>query len=129
MIRDLEITAFEVPHDGSDNVGYRIRYGEHTFVLATDMGHITPTAAQYLSQANYLVIEANYDATMLQNGPYPLHLKQSHCSTTRRYGQRREAEFLATTYRPELTHIFLCHLSLDNNHPQLAYKTIEGQFV
>jgi hypothetical protein len=37
MIRDLEITAFEVPHDGSDNVGYRIRYGEHTFALATDM--------------------------------------------------------------------------------------------
>ena len=37
------------------------------------------------------------------------------------------AEFLATHYTPALTHIFLCHLSLDNNHPQLAYKTVEGR--
>lgn len=127
MIRDFEITAFEVPHDGSDNVGYRVRYGEHTFVLATDMGHITETAAQYLSEANYLVIEANYDATMLQNGPYPLHLKRRIVAPRGHMDNAETAEFLATTYRPELTHIFLCHLSLDNNHPQLAYKTIEGR--
>ncbi|MBR6757796.1 MAG: MBL fold metallo-hydrolase [Bacteroidaceae bacterium] len=126
-IRDFEITAFEVPHDGSDNVGYSIRYHNHTFVLATDMGHITETAARYLSQANYLVIEANYDATMLQNGPYPLHLKRRIVAPRGHMDNAETAEFLATTYHTELTHIFLCHLSLDNNHPQLAYKTIENR--
>ncbi len=127
MIRDMEITAFEVPHDGSDNVGYSIKLGNHTFVLATDMGHITESAARYLSQANYLVIEANYDATMLQNGPYPLHLKRRIVAPRGHMDNAETAEFLASTYHTDLTHIFLCHLSLDNNHPQLAYKTIEGR--
>ncbi len=127
MIRDFELTAFEVPHDGSDNVGYRLRYGNHTFVLATDMGHITETAARYITQANYLVIEANYDATMLQNGPYPLYLKRRIVAPRGHMDNAETAEFLATHYTPALTHIFLCHLSLDNNHPQLAYKTVEGR--
>lgn len=41
MIRDFRITAFEVPHDSTDNVGYYIEYGDHKFTLATDVGHIT----------------------------------------------------------------------------------------
>ena len=64
---------------------------------------------------------------MLQNGPYPLHLKRRIVAPRGHMDNAETAEFLATTYRPELTHIFLCHLSLDNNHPQLAYKTIEGR--
>ena len=40
MIRDFRITAFEVPHDSTDNVGYYIEYGDHKFTLATDVGHI-----------------------------------------------------------------------------------------
>ena len=35
-LRDFVITAFEVPHDGSDNVGYFVRYGNHNFAFATD---------------------------------------------------------------------------------------------
>ena len=37
------------------------------------------------------------------------------------------AEYLAKIYTPALHGIFLCHLSGDNNHPELAYKTIENR--
>ena len=47
-IKDFTITAFEVPHDGSDNVGFFISYGNLYFAFATDLGHITPTADKYL---------------------------------------------------------------------------------
>ncbi len=35
------------------------------------------------------------------------------------------AEFLAENITEELKYIWLCHLSKDNNHPELAYKTVE----
>ena len=68
MIRDFRITAFEVPHDSTDNVGYYIEYGDHKFTLATDVGHITETVSKYMGMANHLIIEANYDEEMLQFG-------------------------------------------------------------
>lgn len=39
----------------------------------------------------------------------------------------RTAEYLARIYTPALRNIFLCHLSGDNNHPELAYKTVENR--
>jgi phosphoribosyl 1,2-cyclic phosphodiesterase len=60
-VEDFEITCFEVPHDGTDNVGYTIRIDGKTFSFLTDIGHITETAAAHIVQSNYLVLEANYD--------------------------------------------------------------------
>lgn len=75
-IRDFTITAFEVPHDGTDNVGYRIEAGGRCFVFATDLGCIPDSVAGYLQQAHCLILESNYDMEMLQQGPYPYYLKK-----------------------------------------------------
>ncbi len=123
-IGDFTITAFEVPHDSIDCVGYMIEAEGKTFVIATDVGQITPTIAGYLQQANYMVLEANYDTEMLHNGPYPLHLKQRILSEYGHLSNTETAEFLATHWRPELKRVWLCHLSQDNNHPELALKTV-----
>ena len=128
-IKDFTITAFEVPHDGSDNVGFFISYGNLYFAFATDLGHITPTADKYLRQANYLVIESNYDEAMLRNGSYPLHLQRRILADSGHMDNARTAEYLARIYTPALRNIFLCHLSGDNNHPELAYKTVETDFT
>lgn len=125
MVRDFRITAFEVPHDSTDNVGYYIEYSNHRFTFATDVGHITETVSQYMSQANHLIIEANYDEEMLRFGTYPAFLKERVASSTGHLSNREAAEFLATHYHPELKDIWLCHLSKDNNHPELAYKTVD----
>lgn len=125
MIRDFNITAFEVPHDSSDNVGYSIEYGNQTFVIVTDVGHITDTVCKYVCRANHLVIEANYDEEMLKTGSYPAFLKERVSSQSGHLSNRNAADFLATHYTPILKNIWLCHLSRDNNHPELAYKTVD----
>ncbi|WP_080904125.1 MBL fold metallo-hydrolase [Parabacteroides sp. Marseille-P3160] len=125
MIRDFHITPFEVPHDSSDNVGYYIEYGPHRFTIATDVGHITDTVSHYLCLANHLIIESNYDEEMLRFGSYPVFLKERVSSPTGHLSNREAAEFLATHYTPELKDIWLCHLSRENNHPELAFKTID----
>ena len=76
QIEDFRITAFEVPHDGTDNVGYCIEVDGKTFSFLTDLGHITSTAAGYICKANYLILEANYDEEMLKMGSYPQYLKE-----------------------------------------------------
>lgn len=124
-IRDFQITAFEVPHDSTDNVGYFIEYGNHKFTFATDVGHITDTVSKYMSMANHLIIEANYDEEMLMFGSYPTFLKERVASPTGHLSNREAAEFLASHYHSYLKDIWLCHLSRDNNHPELAYKTID----
>ena len=123
-IRDFTITAFEVPHDGSDNVGFLVTYGNLHFAFATDLGTITPTADKYLRQANYLVIESNYDEAMLQHGTYPPHLKRRILADNGHMDNARTADYLARIYTPELRNIFLCHLIAYHNHNDLAYKTI-----
>lgn len=123
-VADMEITAFDVPHDGSDNMGFSIDFESHRFVLATDLGSITDRARYYMSQANYLVIEANYDPIMLRLGRYPEYLKARIRATNGHLDNNDTAKFLNEIINPELKYIFLCHLSQDNNTPDLAIKTV-----
>lgn len=125
QIDNFRIEAFEVPHDGTDNVGYCIEVDGRIFVFLTDLGHITPTAASYIARANYLIIEANYDEDMLRMGPYPPYLKGRISGATGHMANSDTAAFLATHFPAALRHIWLCHLSRENNHPELAFKTVE----
>ncbi|MDO4162867.1 MAG: MBL fold metallo-hydrolase [Bacteroides sp.] len=124
-LEDFHIESFEVPHDGSDNVGYCIEIDGKTFSFLTDLGEITPTAAEYIRKANYLILEANYDVEMLRMGTYPMHLKERIASPTGHMSNDATADFLAENITEDLKYIWLCHLSKDNNHPELAYKTVE----
>ena len=120
---DLTVTPFETSHDGTDNVGYNIEFGDTRFVLVTDTGVITPRSDFYLRRANIMVLESNYDDQMLENGRYTLYLKARIRSEKGHLDNAVTAKFLADSYRPELTHIFLCHLSEDNNTPETALAT------
>ena len=95
------------------------------YTSLTDLGEITPTAAHYISKAHYLILEANYDEEMLKMGPYPQYLKERIASKTGHMSNSDTAEFLAENITEHLRYIWLCHLSKDNNHPELAYKTVE----
>ena len=76
-IGSFKITSFGVPHDSSDNVGYCIEHEGVTFVLMTDIGHLTDEMKEYIGLANYLVIEADYEKEMLENKiDFAVHSKQ-----------------------------------------------------
>lgn len=125
FFRDFIITPFEVPHDANDTVGYSIQAFDYTFVIATDVGHITPTVSSYMERANCLVIETNYDPDMLRRGNYPPFLKERIKSPTGHLSNDETAAWLTEHLSPHTTHVLLCHLSRENNHPDLAYKTVE----
>lgn len=121
-IGGFSITPFEVMHDGSDNVGFFISAdgGAFRFVVATDLGTITDRAHAYMSQATALMIESNYDATMLREGHYPEYLKARIAADNGHLDNVVTSGWLRQNYTPQLRHIFLCHLSHDNNTPEIA---------
>jgi phosphoribosyl 1,2-cyclic phosphodiesterase len=97
--------------------------------VATDLGCVNETLGKYLSIANIAIMEANYDPDMLQRGRYPYYLKERIVSATGHLSNHDAGAFLSEHWHSGLKHIFLCHLSNDNNHPELAKKTVESYFV
>ena len=125
-VGDFLVTPFPVPHDSSDNVGYMIEAGGVSFCIITDAGRVTDEMGQRIREADYLVIEANHDREMLLAGPYPEHLKVRITSGTGHLNNTVCAEAIANNMTERLHHVWLCHLSEENNHPELARKTVEA---
>lgn len=123
-IGPFEITPFETSHDGTDNVGYYITCGGRSLAIATDLGCITPRVDHYMRLADNIIIEANYDAHMLATGPYPLYLQARIAADRGHLDNTVTGAFLASIASERLRNIFLCHLSHDNNQPELALATV-----
>ena len=63
---------------------------------------------------------------MLLQGPYPQHLKDRIKSKTGHLSNKDCAVAIAENMKEGLKHVWLCHLSEENNHPELARKTVES---
>ncbi len=124
-MEDIRITPFAVPHDSNDCVGFTVESEGVRFCLITDVGHVTERIKEEVSKANYLVLESNHDHEMLMAGPYPAHLKGRISGENGHLSNREAAELLANSASPALKHVWLCHLSEENNHPVLAAKTVD----
>lgn len=122
---DFSITPFNVPHDSLENVGFKIVYGGRTLCLMTDVGHLTDEMGRIVSEAEYLVIEANYDEEMLWSGVYPDYLKKRVSGGNGHLSNKLCAQAIIDNASDKLRHVWLCHLSQENNHPELARKTVE----
>lgn len=121
----MKIDTFGISHDSTDCLGYKIDFmGEH-FVLMTDCGATNPEMEEAVRWANHLVIEANHDEHLLLNGPYPTYLKQRILSDRGHQSNHTCGELLADNFHSGLRHVFLCHLSQENNDPKVAYDTVK----
>jgi len=124
VLADMAVTPFSVPHDANDPVGYVVECGGRKIAIATDFGHASPETAGHFFGADVIIIESNHDLNMLNNGPYPAHLKRRILSNTGHLSNVACGRLLADIYSPKTRHIFLAHLSADNNHPALAFQTV-----
>lgn len=126
QLGSFRVTPFDVPHDATENVGYEVQVGDVTFVIITDAGTVTDEMRPFITRADYLVIEANHDVEMLLHGPYPQYLKERILSKTGHLSNHDCAVAIAENMKEGLKRVWLCHLSEENNHPELARKTVES---
>ncbi len=125
-LASMRINTFGIEHDSTDCVGYSIDYLGQRFVIMTDCGCMNPEMESYIRTANHLVIEANHDEHMLLNGPYPTYLKERILSPRGHQSNDTCGELLERNYHPGLRNVWLCHLSLENNDPNVAMETVSS---
>lgn len=122
--RDIAVDPFPITHDACDPVGYLLESGEGKIGVATDLGIATRLVRDKLQHCRCLVLESNHDEEMLQNGPYPWHLKQRIKSRHGHLSNNESAELLDDLVHDGLEGLFLAHLSEVNNDPQIARQTM-----
>lgn len=123
-LNGMTINTFGVSHDSSECVGYVVDYAGQRFMIATDCGEPNDELEAYLRTANHIVIEANHDEAMLLNGPYPTYLKERILSPRGHQSNVTCGTLLADNYHAGMRNVFLCHLSHENNDPQVALNTV-----
>jgi phosphoribosyl 1,2-cyclic phosphodiesterase len=72
---DIEVAAFETPHDAAESLGFVFTGGKGSLGVATDLGCVTRPIERALSCCAAAVLEANHAVDMLRFGPYPQALK------------------------------------------------------
>ncbi len=119
-VGEIEVRPFSVPHDAADNIGFVLGHEESRMGYVTDLGHVSRVVVEHLRRCDLLVAEANHDERMLQEGPYPWHLKQRIASRHGHLSNGQMAGLMAEVASDRTRHVFLAHLSRTNNSADLA---------
>ena len=128
-INDLEITPFQISHDAVKPCGYMISDGKKVLTFATDLGYISEQNYDYMKYSDFLVIESNYDVTMLNYGPYPYPLKQRIASSIGHLSNDITAKTITNLVKNEgKSNFLLAHLSQNNNMKEIARQTVDTEF-
>jgi phosphoribosyl 1,2-cyclic phosphodiesterase len=119
----VRVESFPVPHDAARPVGFVLHGDGMRIGCATDLGHVTTLVRERLSGCEVLMIESNHDELMLQEGPYPWHLKQRVSGRMGHLSNHEAAGLLRRTVDASCRAVILGHLSERNNTQALARRT------
>jgi phosphoribosyl 1,2-cyclic phosphodiesterase len=76
---------------------------------------------------NAVFLEANYDQKMLENGPYPYHLKKRISGDDGHLSNDQALDLFIHHRNENLKYLLLSHLSQENNHPDLVLELFKAK--
>ena len=121
----MQISPVTVPHNACEPVQFVIDDGARRLGIFTDLGHITKAVLDASGGLGAVVVECNYDASMLAaNGNYPAHIKERIAGKYGHLENGAAANFIAAIQSPRLAHIVAAHLSAENNNETLVLKAL-----
>lgn len=122
---NLHITAMQKWHDAADPHSFVVETGGITTGVFTDIGAPCENVKRWFKQCHAAFLEANYDDEMLENGRYPLHLKKRIRGDKGHLSNAQALQLFQDHRHEALSHLWLAHLSRDNNKPELALAAFE----
>lgn len=120
QIGSLAVTAFSKHHDAVDPYSFIISSDGVSVGVFTDIGKPCDRLVHYFKQCQAAYLESNYDEAMLENGRYPLILKNRIRGGQGHLSNRQALDLFIKHRSPSLSHLFLSHLSKENNDPRLV---------
>lgn len=120
VIGRLVIKPFQKHHDAADPYSFNISGNGVTIGVFTDIGHACKNVISHFRECHAVFLETNYDTEMLENGFYPVYLKRRIRSDKGHLSNSQALDLFLQHRTPQLSHLFLSHLSRENNSPQLV---------
>lgn len=117
-IKDLTVQPTLVPHDAREPVQYAFSANGLKVGVLTDLGSITAHVLERYRDCDALLVESNHDREMLQQGPYPAHLKARVGGDWGHLSNTQTADFLRNIDLAQLQHLVVAHMSDKNNTRQ-----------
>jgi len=121
-IRRLAVQAVAVPHDAVSPLAFVLSAGASSLGHATDLGHLSRRLVDACRGCDALLVESNYDPSMLRDGPYPWSLKERILGPLGHLSNGDVGRLLEKGLGDACRLVVLAHLSQKNNHPELALQ-------
>lgn len=119
-VGSLTVTAFPKLHDAADPHSFVISGNGVNVGVLTDIGEACEQVHTYFNKCHAAFLEANYDDAMLEQGRYPYHLKKRISGSYGHLSNQQALDLFLAHRATGMSHVFLSHLSKDNNDPDLA---------
>lgn len=121
-IGSLQIVAFPKLHDAAEPHSFTIADRNIKIGVFTDIGDHCENLIYHFKQCHAVFLEANYDDEMLDKGNYPYFLKRRIRGGNGHLSNQKALD-LFVNHRPDfMSHLFLSHLSRENNCPDLVHR-------
>lgn len=126
-IGNMSVSCFATSHDTPQSCGYRVDFSDgKSCCVCTDLGYVSDAVRNAVKGSSAVLLEANYDVSMLRNGPYPVYLKERIRSDHGHLSNDDSGSFAAELIGSGTTRLILGHLSQENNTPETAEYTVES---
>ena len=119
---DVAVHTVLSPHDGIDTVCFIIEHDGRRLAILTDLGHPFARLESILGEVDAAYLESNYEAAILEDGPYPERLKRRIAGDGGHLSNDEAAMLVDRAAGPRLQWVAMSHLSQDNNRPELALE-------
>ena len=126
---DFKASCFNIPHDAAEPLGFSFEKYDTKISVCTDFGKITDEIEEGLKGSRALVVEANHDERMLEAGRYPFRLKRRILGDKGHISNENSGKLITGLWNEDMKHIFLGHLSDENNMPELALETVRCELL
>jgi phosphoribosyl 1,2-cyclic phosphodiesterase len=120
QIGALTITASPKFHDANDPHSFIVSYNNVNVGVFTDAGRVCENLIKNFQLCHAAFLESNYDEDMLQNGGYPLHLKNRIRGGDGHLSNKEALQLFLEHRPPFMSHLILSHLSKNNNTPEIV---------
>jgi len=124
-IDDIQVTPVTVPHDSREAVQYIFSNEEYSLGILTDVGRITDHILTAYSNCQAMMIEFNYDWSMLMSSRYPTSLKQRVSGGLGHLSNEQSIDFLKRLKQDKLTAVTVMHRSEENNTEELVAALLD----
>ncbi len=124
-IGPLSVMGIPIPHDAAGPLAFVVSHGGVSLGHATDFGHVSRGVADGFRLCDAVLVESNYDADMLREGPYPWSLKERILGRFGHLSNHDVAGYLARDLGELCQTVVLAHVSQKNNHPEIVRMSAE----